>query len=76
MTRPIRTLTIISLSHLVNDWYSLLIPPAIPLLKAVYHLSYVQSGVLVSTPYIVSAVLQTYIAYMAEKKAKRVLALN
>jgi FSR family fosmidomycin resistance protein-like MFS transporter len=76
MTRPIRTLTIISLSHLVNDWYSLLIPPAIPLLKAVYHLSYVQSGVLVSTPYIVSAVLQTYIAYMAEKKAKRVLALK
>jgi FSR family fosmidomycin resistance protein-like MFS transporter len=76
MTRPIRTLTIISLSHLVNDWYSLLIPPAVPLLKAVYHLSYVQSGVLVSTPYIVSAVLQTYIAYMAEKKAKRVLALK
>jgi FSR family fosmidomycin resistance protein-like MFS transporter len=76
MTRPIRTLTIISLSHLVNDWYSLLIPPAIPLLKAVYHLSYVQSGVLVSTPYIVSAVLKTYIAYMAEKKAKRVLALK
>jgi FSR family fosmidomycin resistance protein-like MFS transporter len=76
MTRPIRTLTIISLSHLVNDWYSLLIPPAIPLLKAVYHLSYVQSGVLVSTPYIVSAILQTYIAYMAEKKAKRVLALK
>ena len=76
MTRPIRTLTIISLSHLVNDWYSLVIPPAVPLLKAVYHLSYVQSGVLVSTPYIVSAVLQTYIAYMAEKKAKRVLALK
>jgi FSR family fosmidomycin resistance protein-like MFS transporter len=76
MTRPIRTLTIISLSHLVNDWYSLLIPPAVPLLKAIYHLSYVQSGVLVSTPYIVSAVLQTYIAYMAEKKAKRVLALK
>lgn len=76
MTKPIRTLTIISLSHLVNDWYSLLIPPAVPLLKTVYHLSYVQSGVLVSTPYIVSAVLQTYIAYMAEKKAKRVLALK
>lgn len=76
MTKPIRTLTIISLSHLVNDWYSLLIPPAIPLLKTVYHLSYIQSGVLVSTPYIVSAILQTYIAYIAEKKAKRVLALK
>lgn len=76
MQKPIRTLTIISLSHLVNDWYSLLIPPAVPLLKAVYNLNYVQSGVLVSTPYIVSAILQTYIAYMAEKKAKRVLALK
>ncbi|OSS41665.1 Fosmidomycin resistance protein [Desulfurella amilsii] len=76
MPKPARTLLLVSLSHLVNDWYSLLIPPAIPLLKAVYHLSYVQSGVLVSTPYIVSAILQTYIAYMAEKKAKRVLALK
>lgn len=76
MPRPVHTLSIISLSHLVNDWYSLLIPPAVPILKVVYHLSYIQSGVLVSTPYIVSAILQTYIAYIAEKKAKRVLALK
>ncbi|MGC8501962.1 MFS transporter [Desulfurella sp.] len=76
MPRPIHTLSLISLSHLVNDWYSLLIPPAVPILKFAYHLSYIQSGVLVSTPYIVSAILQTYIAYLAEKKAKRVLALK
>ena len=76
MAKPIKTLTLITLSHLVNDWYSLLIPPAIPILKFAYHLSYIQSGVLVSTPYIVSAILQTYIAYLAEKKAKRVLALK
>ncbi len=76
MQKPMRTLFIISLSHFVNDWYSLLIPPAIPILKKIYGISYVQSGILVSTPYIVSAILQTYIAYLAEKKAKRVLALK
>ncbi len=31
---------------------------------------------LVSVPYVISAILQTYIAYLAEKKAKRVLALK
>lgn len=76
MQQSYKTLTLITISHLVNDWYSLLIPPAIPLLKSVYHIDYFKSSLLVSIPYLISAILQTYVAYLAEKKAKRVLALK
>ncbi len=75
ITRPVILLIIIALSHLVNDWYSLLIPPALPLIKKTYDIDYFQLGLLVSIPYLTSAVLQSPIAHFSERYAKRKFSL-
>ena len=75
ITNPVILLAAIALAHLVNDWYSILIPPALPLIKKMYHINYLQSGLLLSVPYLTSAVLQSPIAHFSERYAKRKFAL-
>jgi FSR family fosmidomycin resistance protein-like MFS transporter len=71
LTNPVILLATIALAHLVNDWYSLLIPPALPLLKKAYNINYFQSGLLLSVPYLTSAILQSPIAHFCETRSKR-----
>ena len=75
LTNPFLLLFIIATAHFVNDWYSLLIAPAIPVLKKTYQINYFQSGMLLSVPYLLSALLQAPIAHLSETYAKRKTAL-
>lgn len=75
LTKPFVLLIIIALAHMVNDWYSLLIPSAIPLIKKHFTMNYLQSGVLISAPYVIAAVMQSPFAHLSEKYAKRKLFL-
>ncbi len=75
LTNPFLLLIIIALAHFVNDWYSLLIAPAIPILKKTYQINYFQSGMLLSVPYLLSALLQSPIAHLSESTGKRKLTL-
>ncbi len=75
LTNPILLLVIIAAAHFVNDWYSLLIAPAIPILKQMYQINYLQSGMLLSVPYFLSAILQSPIAHFSETHAKRKISL-
>ncbi len=74
-TNPVILLATIALAHFVNDWYSLLIPPALPLIKKAYHINYLQGGLLLSIPYLISATLQSPIAHFSESYAKRKFSL-
>ncbi len=71
LTNPVILLITIAFAHFVNDWYSLLIPPALPLLKETYKINYFQSGLLLSVPYLTSALLQSPIAHFSETHSKR-----
>ena len=75
LTKPLVLLIIIALAHMVNDWYSLLIPSAIPLIKKHFTMNYLQAGILVSAPYVIAAVMQSPFAHLSEKYAKRKLFL-
>ncbi|WP_025209521.1 MFS transporter [Hippea sp. KM1] len=75
LVNPFALLFSIALAHFVNDWYSLLIAPAIPLIKNSYGINYLQSGMLLSVPYFLSAVLQAPIAHFSENHAKRRMVL-
>ncbi len=74
-TPPAILLLIIATAHFVNDWYSLLLAPALPLFKNLYSINYFQAGLLLSVPYMVSALLQSPVAHISESYAirKRVL---
>ncbi len=76
LTNPIVLLLVIATAHFVNDWYSLLIAPAIPVLKKLYTINYFQSGMLLSVPYLLSAILQSPIAHLSETHAIRKLTLT
>ncbi len=75
LTRPVVLLLVIATAHFINDWYSLLIAPAIPILKKIYQINYLQSGMLLSVPYLLSALLQSPMAHFSESHAKRRLTL-
>ncbi len=75
LTNPVILLATIAFAHFVNDWYSLLIPPALPLLKKAYGINYFQSGLLLSVPYFTSAILQSPIAHFSESHSKRKIVL-
>lgn len=64
-----------SLAHFVNDGYSLALAPLLLFIKPEFHLSYFLSGVFVSIPLMVSALLQTPVGYRAEKTGQGKMAL-
>ena len=62
---------ILALGHLVNDSYSNLIPPLLPMLKAAYGLSYMASGMLMTAYTITSSIVQPLFGYYADKHGRR-----
>ncbi|WP_254591303.1 MFS transporter [Methanocella conradii] len=63
--------SILALGHLVNDSYSNLIPPLLPLLKEAYGLSYAASGMLTTAYTITSSIVQPIFGYYADKHGRR-----
>jgi FSR family fosmidomycin resistance protein-like MFS transporter len=59
------------LGHLVNDSYSNVVPPLLPLLKAAYDLSYAASGMLMTVYTITSSIVQPVFGYYADKHGRR-----
>lgn len=57
--------------HMVNDFYSMVLPPLIPALIPVFGLSYFQIGLLSFCFYILSGVLQPTIGFLSDKHAIR-----
>lgn len=63
--------SLLALGHLVNDSYSNLVPPLLPLLKAAYDLSYAASGMLTTVYTITSSIVQPVFGYYADKHGRR-----
>jgi FSR family fosmidomycin resistance protein-like MFS transporter len=57
--------------HMVNDFYSMVLPPLIPALIPVFGLNYFQIGLLSFCFYILSGVLQPTIGFLSDKHAIR-----
>jgi FSR family fosmidomycin resistance protein-like MFS transporter len=57
--------------HLVNDFYTMVLPPLIPALVPVFGLSYFQIGLLSFCFYILSGILQPTVGYWSDKHAIR-----
>jgi MFS family permease len=57
--------------HMVNDFYSMVLPPLIPALIPVFGLNYFQIGLLSFCFYILSGVLQPTIGFWSDKHAIR-----
>jgi FSR family fosmidomycin resistance protein-like MFS transporter len=73
-TRPKATTLLVSgltTAHMVNDFYSMVLPPLIPALIPVFGLSYFQIGLLSFCFYILSGVLQPTIGFLSDKHAIR-----
>jgi FSR family fosmidomycin resistance protein-like MFS transporter len=62
---------ILALGHLVNDSYSNIVPPLLPLLKSAYDLSYTASGMLTTVYTITSSIVQPLFGYYADKHGRR-----
>ncbi len=62
---------ILALGHLVNDSYSNIVPPLLPLLKEAYSLSYVASGMLMTVYTITSSIVQPVFGYYADRHGRR-----
>jgi FSR family fosmidomycin resistance protein-like MFS transporter len=62
---------ILALGHLVNDSYSNIVPPLLPMLKAAYGLSYAASGMLTTAYTITSSIVQPLFGYYADKHGRR-----
>lgn len=62
---------ILALGHLVNDSYSNVVPPLLPMLKSAYGLSYAASGMLMTVYTITSSIVQPLFGYYADKHGRR-----
>jgi len=62
---------ILALGHLVNDSYSNVVPPLLPILKEAYVLSYAASGMLMTVFTITSSIVQPVFGYYADKYGRR-----
>lgn len=66
-----RLLAGLTTGHMVNDFYSMVLPPLIPALVPVFGLTYFQIGLLSFCFYILSGVLQPTIGHLADRHALR-----
>lgn len=62
---------ILAMGHLVNDSYSNLVPPLLPMLKAAYGLTYTASAALITAYTITSSIVQPLFGYYADKHGRR-----
>ncbi len=63
--------SILALGHMVNDSYSNVVPPLLPILKSAYDLSYTASGMLMTVFTITSSIVQPVFGYYADKHGRR-----
>ncbi len=68
----IHTLVVLSFTHFVNDFYSLLLPIFIPVLVLQLGIDYFEAGILVASVAIIGAILQSPVGYWADRYRKRV----
>lgn len=70
---PPKTLLLAGLTtgHMVNDFYTMVLPPLVPALVPVFALSYFQIGLLSFCFYILSGILQPTIGHLADRHAIR-----
>jgi FSR family fosmidomycin resistance protein-like MFS transporter len=61
----------LTIGHLVNDFYSLVLPPLLPALVPVFGLNYLQIGLLSFCFSILSGILQPTIGYLADRHGLR-----
>ena len=62
---------ILSLGHMVNDGYSNVIPPLLPMLRSTYGLTYALSGFIMTVYTITSSVIQPIFGYIADRHGRR-----
>jgi len=62
---------VLALGHLVNDSYSNVVPPLLPVLKDAYALSYAASGMLTTVYTVTSSIVQPVFGYYADKRGRR-----
>jgi FSR family fosmidomycin resistance protein-like MFS transporter len=62
---------ILSIGHMVNDAYSNVIPPLLPMLQAAYSLNYTLSGLIMTVYTITSSVIQPVFGYIADRHGRR-----
>ena len=61
----------LSLGHLVNDSYSNVVPPLLPMLQAALGLTYALSGFIMTVYTITSSVIQPVFGYIADRHGRR-----
>ncbi len=61
----------LTVGHLVNDFYTMVIPPLLPALRSAFDLGYVQAGVLSWSFYILSGLLQPAAGQLADTRGLR-----
>ncbi len=61
----------LAFAHFINDWYSMCIPPIIPVIRKLYTINYFQAGILATMPYLAAAILQLPVAHFTEKRGIR-----
>ena len=72
-----RNVGLISLSHGVNEFYSIVLPPVIPLLVADFNITYAQAGLLLTVFFVMYSVFQLPAGLVADRAGKkRVLVLG
>jgi FSR family fosmidomycin resistance protein-like MFS transporter len=62
---------VLSLGHMVNDSYSNVVPPLLPLLQQTYGLTYALSGFIMTVFTITSSVIQPVFGYIADRHGRR-----
>ncbi|CAJ36101.1 MFS transporter [Methanocella arvoryzae] len=63
--------SVLALGHMVNDCYSNVVPPLLPLLQAAYGLTYTLSGVIMTVYTFTSSIIQPIFGYFADRYGRR-----
>jgi FSR family fosmidomycin resistance protein-like MFS transporter len=64
-------LTGLTVAHMVNDFYTMILPPLIPALRVAFGMNYLRVGLLSFCFYILSGVLQPTVGHLADTRGTR-----
>lgn len=68
-----RRVLLISGAHAVNEFYSVALPPILPLLVADLSVSYAEAGLLVTVYFVMYTIFQLPVGFLADRTSKRAL---
>lgn len=71
ITQPQKLLGVLTIGHLVNDFYSKTLPFLLPTLIVAFDLSYFEAGLLGIATSLLSGILEPVVGYLADLFAKR-----